>query len=265
MALVWRILTRQRLQHPAVWLPLVLLFVGIVTRTLIDKYVMTISGLCCVALAGLLVRLTSRVGSPSPRGAGAPDVSNTENESKSQPDGAGTRRVLQLSLIALWLTCGVHLVTESYWSSLRWRDPMQQVISELLNADDATLVTSHPSARYYAALSQGDDADAWLRAWQQHARPDTNNLLLPSAFVERLAQGAAPNKILTLQTSGFASLPDWDAALDLLQQHYVRVGETTYLEDPDAELKDRLDPTIHHARHRITVQQWRRRTDSAQN
>ena len=284
LALLWRVLTQQRLQHPAVWLPLVLLFVGIVTRTLIDKYVLTISGLCCVGLAGLLVRITSRVSCPSPGGEGAPglknaprdtssisaeqrapDGSKTVSESIPHVDGAGSRRVLQLSLIALWLTCGVHLVTESYWSSLRWRDPMQQVISELMNADDALLVTSHPSARYYAALSQGDDADAWLRAWQQQERPDTNNVLLPSAFVERLTHGAAPDKVQTLQTSGFANLPDWDAALDRMQQHYVRVGETTYLEDPDAELKDRLDPTIHHARHRITVQQWRRRTVSAPN
>ncbi len=286
LAILWRVSTHGRLQHPAIWMPLILLLVGIVTRTLIDKYVMTISGLCCVALAGLLSRVTSRASSPSPGGAGAPVPEDTSRALSATLSGAGVtghigkadksiahhhdagfRPALQLSLIALWLTCGVHLVTERYWSSLRWRDPLQQVVGELLvsnsDAGEAILVASHPSARYYAALAESKDATVWLRAWQQQDHPDSGNVLLPSAFLERAAKGMAPDKVQTLQTSGFANLPDWDAALDRLQRHYIRVDETPFLEDPDAELKDRLDPTIHHARYRITVQQWRRRTSSA--
>jgi|GEM_PF-1849906 len=282
LALLWRIATHQRWRHLAIWIPLFMLALGIFTRTLIDKYVMTISGLCCVALAGLLARALSREQPPSPRGAGAPgsetptrDPSSTAGTTAGRgladngdfvnlrQDGQTSRRILQATLIAMWLTCGVHLVTERYWSSLRWRDPMRDVVTEVLSIESigarVAFVASHPSARYYAALHTGQSATSWQQAWQQQENGDQSPLLLPSAFNDRARDGNPFEKVITLQTSGFVELPEWQKLNATLEREYDLIEERTYLADPDAELKDRLDPSIHHARHRITIRQWHRR------
>jgi len=295
LALLWCIAMHHRWRHPAVWVPLLLLALGIFTRTLIDKYVMTISGLCCVALAGLLARVSSRSSppapegqghpreqSPSPRGAGAPgsETPTPDHSSmagttaargladigdfvKQQQNGQTSRRILQVTLIAMWLTCGAHLVTERYWSSLRWRDPMRAVVADVLSIESigarVAFVASHPSARYYAALQTGQRATSWQQAWRQQENGGQSPLLLPSAFNERARTANHFDKVITLQTSGFVELPEWQKLNATLEREYDLIAEETCLADPDAELKDRLDPSIHHARHRITIRQWRRR------
>jgi hypothetical protein len=42
----------------------------------------------------------------------------------------------------------------------------------------------------------------------------------------------------------------------LLAEKYELVREEKHLEDPDAEWKDRLDPTFNHPRWRIVVRKW---------
>jgi hypothetical protein len=76
---------------------------GVLSRTMIDKYVMTFSGVLCVLLAALLV---------FDRGA--------------VPHGVRRwRRVAAVCLVIGWLGCGVNLVSGRYWSSLRWHDPFR--------------------------------------------------------------------------------------------------------------------------------------------
>lgn len=182
---------------------------------------------------------------------------------------AVSRKAMLGALIIIWLSCGIHLISESYWSSLRWLDPMQSVFRELgaaptTNSGQAALIiASHPSARYYAALEHSTTATGWQQAWHAQALPAQTGLQLPGAFVQQHQTSAAPTDVFTLQTSGFASLPTWNALVDILQREYELIDTQTWLEDHDAELKDRLDPGIRHARFRITAQEWRRRTPPA--
>ncbi len=231
--------------------------VGALTRTILDKYILTISGLACVLLAGLLTR----------EGAG------------------GSQRAIILraacgSCLALaWMGCFVNLASQRHWSSLRWLDPIELAIDRAIASGagpDLPIVATHPSVRYYVACrvateagaatgggstARAIDARRWRLAFMAQEDPSTSAspLVTPDVMTERLKTGTGAGVVFTIQTSGFESLPDWSALITLLDAGYEPSRRSRFLKDDDAALKDRLDPTIHHAPWRITLTQWRRR------
>lgn len=251
---------------------------GVATRTMIDKYIMTFSGAACLLAAALMVRGASpRIGI---RGLGRLVH--------------GLRAVVIGCLTLGWIGCGVNLITERYWSSLRWLDPFPSVVAEIAaeQADspwDDVVVTSHPSARYYFAVwcagrihtpersSEGNARPAeqrivsrlgWRMAFEEQERsrryPDwlTWAPHTPDAVLRFLpADGTAPAvpSITTVETAGFSVLPDWQSVQERLDRHYVLKSERTYLEDPEAGWKNRLDPNVKHPRWRIVVRRWESR------
>ena len=105
---------------------------GVISRTMIDKYVMTFSGIFCLWLARLLC---------------------------STPEGGnGKRQRLRISTITAltfaWLGCGYNLVTERNWSSLRWLDPFPTAMRAAFQfgAPDNAVFMTHPAAEYYRGL-----------------------------------------------------------------------------------------------------------------
>ncbi len=172
---------------------------GVGSRTMIDKYVMTFSGPACLLVAALLC-------------ADAPNQRDRVSRV--------LRRVAAISLVAGWLGCGVNLVRERHWSSLRWLDPFEQVTAELLQVSgqqsavsnqrsavsgqrDRLIVASHPSARYYFALHvvrpgepdasttgpKGHEGHAslWLSAFQAQASDESASpVATPAAAISRI-------------------------------------------------------------------------------
>ncbi len=226
------------------------ILVGTLTRTILDKYILTFSGIACVLLAGLFT---------------------DSNVSEQLPSKSRLRLLAPIFLAIAWFGCGVNLVTEQHWSSLRWLDPIDATIEHAVKrgaSDDMLVVTTHPSARYYAALRVADDkprqrfarvsATEWLNAFQSQEQVGETIRLAqtPTAILERLRRGESIPTLFTLETSGFESLPDWELLHATLHRDYEKVETWNFLSDPDAALKDKLDPTIHHAPWRITLQKW---------
>ncbi len=257
---------------------------GVLSRTLLDKYAMTLSGAVCLLVAGVLGERRKRTG---------------EDSSAAQTAQPRLGRLAMLALVAGWFGCMVNLVTERHWSSLRWLDPFENVTRELYEANwsrsSPDAVCSHPAARYYFALHRANDqnrnpiekemlpgwapprdgdafewadvirtdAREWLAAWEEQeaiGEGDAFFAKTPTAMVRILEQGDRPLTLTTLETSGFMKLPDWAELRAVLIRRYAPAGEPhEYLEDPEAALKDRIDPAFRHARWRITVTIWRRK------
>lgn len=228
------------------------ILVGTLTRTILDKYILTFSGIACVLLAGLFT---------------------DSNVSEQQPSKSRLRSLAPIFLALAWFGCGVNLVTEQHWSSLRWIDPIESTIEHAVKrgaGDDTPIVTTHPSARYYAALRVADDkprqrfarvrATDWLNAFRSQEQAVASRLAqTPTAIIERLHRGESVPTLFTLETSGFESLPDWESLHAALHGEYALVETWNFLPDPDAALKDKLDPTIHHAPWRVTLEKWSKR------
>lgn len=270
-ACVVLLITQRRRVRPIALIVLGCFVAGVASRTMIDKYVMTFSGPACLLVAALvLARRGSRRRS--------------------------TRlwsRLLAGGLAVGWLGCGVNLATERHWSSLRWLDPFEAVTAELFEQNwphqHPDAIVSHPAARYAFACLRADaeasnpardrlvppiirsmrtPAADWLRAWEAQEQTETSNgfyAMTPEAVLPLLASdgdgevGDAPRFIVTLRTAGFASVPQWEALDAQLARDYVVTHERRYLEDVDAEWKDRLDPRITHPRWRVTVRYHERR------
>lgn len=236
---------------------------GVASRTMIDKYVMTFSASACLLAAALLVR-GLRIAKPGARRA--------------------TARVVLGCLALGWAGCAVNLVTHRHWSSLRWLDPFEDVTASLCRKPETgrrpIVVASHPSARYYFARLQADEShpspepqaaigpalssrktsrDEWRRAFNAQANrqaPSSSPLLTPAAIRDQLEGPTPPPIIITLETAGFVSRPDWVAIKAVLNRKYTPTDEDRYLKDPDATWKDRLDPGVRHPPWRITVRRW---------
>lgn len=253
---------------------------GILSRTLIDKYAMIVSGPFCLLIAAALSRGTMR-----------------RSESQIAARSDRLPRIAAFALLTGWLGCALNLVIERHWSSLRWLDPFEFVTRELYDKNwhrsypDA--VCSHPSARYYFALHRAIDSNRsaiekriqpfdllaprpegvesattwradpadWLDCWReqdQHEPDAAYFALTPGAMTRALSAGQRPELINTLETTGFSELPEWDALLAILNAYYEKSDEPiTFLEDPSANLKNRLDPAFSHPAWRITVHRWR--------
>ncbi|MCA9255036.1 MAG: glycosyltransferase family 39 protein [Phycisphaerales bacterium] len=237
------------------------ILVGALTRTILDKYILTFSGAACVLIAGLLTRSDER---PS-RGSSL------------------LRGVCGLSLAFAWIGCAVNLATQRHWSSLRWLDPIEAAIDRAFAGGasaEAPIVATHPSVRYYVACrsvmdsfaTRGDaafkgsiDAGAWSVAYaaQNDASVRSSPLVTPDVVYDRIQTCGRVADLFAIQASGFETLPDWDALMYLLEADYEPIRRSRFLKDDDAALKDRLDPTIHHAPWRITLTQWRRRASGS--
>ncbi len=267
LALVVLLIRQRRRVRPIALIVLGCFVAGVASRTMIDKYVMTFSGPACLLVAALVL---SRRGS-------------------KRRSTTVWSRLLAGALAVGWLGCGVNLVRERHWSSLRWLDPFEEVTTALFEGNwvhaHPDAVVSHPAARYYFARlrvgAEGSnpirdtlvppitptvriDATDWLRAWEQQEDGDSPGGFGAMTPVKALALLAAsgegsPRFIVTLRTAGFASLPQWEALEAQLAKGYVVTDEQHYLEDVDAAWKDRIDPGVTHPRWRITVRYHERR------
>lgn len=219
---------------------------GIISRTLIDKYVMVLSGPICVMAASAWIR-TWR---------------NTENR--------WTRRLARVAAVSLglaWFGCYVNLITERHWSSLRWLDPWETALADLEGDVPATeWIISQPAARYYHAcmMSRREGQYLLLSMWRWYAMPPQDGIhpdaaATPESMLERM-KTSNPKRVATIRGAEFADSPDWVQLQAILDDEYVLTDERKYLQDPDVKWKDRLDPTFKHPAWRITVRVYERRT-----
>ena len=256
--------------------------VGVASRTMIDKYIMTFSGPACLLVAALLIRAEAPTTGKAPASLG-------------RRLSAFWPRLMIVGLAFGWFGCGVNLVSQRQWSSLRWLDPCEEVTRSLYEQNwhrtypDA--VASHPSARYYFARLRANDrllsplqktiapmtipnlrtdrTDWRLAHEAQESIDDTSPYyaVTPAAVTPRLVSHAAEEAvevlpvIITLETPGFVSLPEWDALNAVLLEQYEPAGEPVCrMEDDAAAWKDRLDPRFRHPRCRIVLRYWRLRS-----
>lgn len=251
---------------------------GAVSRTMIDKYVMTFSGVACLLVAAVLCweKASHRL-----------ETCVTQHRLKT--GATGTVRLAACTTLALaWLGCGVNLVMGRNWSSLRWLDPIEEVCRHSIALWEVPnqWIATHPSVSYYRACLYGhgwvtldEKSDARLsedRRWVseislRYAWPDEWRRVLsheyssatgivtltPLEGLGRISSNLLP-AVLTIETSEFSNLPDWIALREELSERYRMKWEETYLQDEDAAWKDRVDPKFKHPRWRITVRVWER-------
>lgn len=225
---------------------------GVLSRTMIDKYVMTFSGPACVLAAALLVG-ESKDGAKSRLGS--------------------LRRTATIALALAWGGCAVNLTREMNWSSLRWLDPFKLVIEESAknprsptSPDD--WVMTHPSARYYFALHaierRGDATLIRPDVWREHGgdpgKADADVPATPQSTIARLAT-KPPERLLVIRTAGFSDDANWQRLDEELTARYQLEWDKAYLPDPDAAMKDRIDPRYQHPSERIRAELWRMRGD----
>lgn len=225
---------------------------GTLSRTMIDKYVMTFSGPACLLVAAAWV--------------------GSSRDARGVVTGRWVR-VMTVGLVLGWAGCGVNLVRGSHWSSLRWFDPIEEAIGDLqsdrVSPPAKFWSMTHPSARYYFALaslnrdSQPVVASATrAEAWRKFAMPPDTRIDnfataagTPASLLAMMEAGPVP-ELVTLETTGFVDLPDWAALREVLKRSYVMKDERSYLKDPDAGWKDYLDPGVRHPAYRIVVRRW---------
>lgn len=252
------------------------LAVGVISVTMIDKYVMTFSGPACLLVAALLRR-------PLTGGKDEGVEPSGKDETSYRPRRVTVwlwSRVAAVCLAAGWIGCAVNLVTERNWSSLRWFDPFEEVIDELVASPDSPpaprWVMTHPSARYYVGCGLAREEALAIgmpsrrvspAAWRRYAAPPTSELGnfgvscgTPESVLNRMERSPLP-VIVTVETSGFREPADgWGELLTVLENSYTEASCQTHLRDADAAWKDRVDPTVTHARWRIVVRRWQLRT-----
>jgi len=241
------------------------LIAGIASHSMLDKYIMTYSGVACVLLARLLF--------------GRGDATGTVQH-------RWVRRVAIACLAVGWAGCLTHLVTGRHWSSLRWLDPFEQAATMVTSSADGSgdaVVVSHPAAAYYVARHMAMKAHPagsrvtdsfqtrmdFITLFGELLTPsdDPHNrvgacdvLLSPAGGVAAIqageVAGVALQRIVTVESAEFADDTHWQALRGRLAAEWALVEERLLLEDPDAALKDRLDPRFKHPRHRVTVRVW---------
>lgn len=196
------------------------------------------------------------------------------------------------NLILLGGVCAYNLVTERHWSSLRWLDPFEEAVAAthelgqgvdrpsasrdtgasaedvpLVRADGAVVIMSHPAARYYDACLRARRAGSGWRIdrglWRRFAiPPEESRDAMPGAaqtdrsFAAAYAERPWPRRIVTLEAAGSANVGEWKWLREGLDRDYEVTRERHYLRDPDAALKDRLDPRYVHPPWRIVVRWW---------
>ncbi|MEK6643958.1 MAG: glycosyltransferase family 39 protein [Planctomycetota bacterium] len=217
---------------------------GTLSRTMIDKYVMTFSGIACMGVAALLTA--------SCRAGHAP-----------------MRLAACTTLTLAWSACGFNLVRETNWSSLRWLDPFPTAVSDTMDTGVPLRqwAVTHPSGRYYAAMENvkrhnlwsSHDAFSSLALVPPLHRCKCDDYVRTPGLLPSVIAKKTPTSLVTLEASGFADSTDWEELRSWLQKDYQVTDEKRYQLDPDADWKDRIDPKYGHPRWRITVRLWERR------
>jgi hypothetical protein len=127
---------------------------------------------------------------------------------------------------------------------------------------------THPSARYYFALhaieQRGNSRLIRPDAWSQFAgdpdETDAGTPATPKSALARLATNP-PERLLIIRTAGFSDDAAWRSLGDRLATNYQLEWDKAYLPDPDAAMKDRIDPRFKHPSERIRVELWHIRAD----
>lgn len=232
------------------------LVAGIASLSMKDKYIMTFTAPACILAAALLV------------------MGHRENAGRTNKSIA---RVATTALIVGWAGCAVNLVTQKHWSSLRWLDPFEEATREacqtLASDPDSILVVTHPSAWYYLGClgtieQEANDGQApWkinAARWRRAEQPGPGPLPITNArackpldILPAVRNGSARMKTwVTIEGSEYTDEPAWAEFRRFLRAGYETESSLSFLEDPDAALKDRLDPQFKHPRHRIIVTYW---------
>lgn len=233
---------------------------GTISRTLLDKYAMTVSGGVCLLAGGIVSQLSAaRRGHRVVIGSADDSAQLNTERAPTASWGRIVGRLAMLSLALGWIGCMYNLVTQRHWSSLRWLDPFKSVTRELYESNwsrsSPDAVCSHPAARYYFATLRVDDlhrnpvekqmlpdwapprdgdaynwldvirtdATEWRAAWddQDSSHVDGGYFAkTPEAALALIEGDAPPQVITTLETTGFTDLPDWSALRAALVRRY---------------------------------------------
>lgn len=276
---VVRVWSERRRVWPMALIVLGCFAAGAVSRTMIDKYVMTFSGVACLLVAAVLCR-----------DAASHRLETCVPEHRLKTGATETIRLATCTTLALaWLGCGVNLVMERNWSSLRWLDPWERVcrhMTELWEIPYAWIAT-HPSITYYRTclhahgvrtLGAGstDQELAEVRRWvaerpfgnvyvgewrrvhaMTHSPRSAYTILAPESSIEVVSRPDC-QPVVTIESAEFSASPGWEVLRKELTQAFLIRWEETYMEDADAAWKDRIDPKFRHPRWRITVRVWER-------
>ncbi len=240
---------------------------GILSQTMLDKYVMSLTGPLCVLVAAVLTG------------------------SQTSTTAARDRRLARIAVACLcigWLGCGAHLATGRNWSSLRWLDPFDDAALVAVRATmggGGSIVVSHPAAAYYTARCIADSAqpqgsgpgapielrrtyravfDARLQPAERSVSgaqwPQVLSPLAASQALERQSDAARMpvelRRFVVIESAEFQNDAGWSALRAQLAARYSLSERRTFLPDPDAELKDKLDPRFKHPKFRIEVLTW---------
>ena len=241
-------------QWRAVWIPALVTLgcfaAGTLTLSMKDKYILTFSGPACIMIAAT-IRSGLRASRPG----------------WLRPASC----VAIVSLAAGWAGCFVNMVTERHWSSLRWLDPMEDAVGHARQAAIPTglLVMTHPGALYYMGCIDVRESTGGGRVdperWRATVMPHGSDRVRYGTADAREALSnfsAPPQRVVTIETAEYADDPGWRAVDEILHASYRLDHEQPYLHDPQAALKDRVDPRFVHPPWRIVVRQWTRRTAS---
>jgi len=212
------------------------------------------------------------------------------------------RTVAGTMLLTAWISCYGNLFNERDWSSLRWLDPFETAVAdakEAVKRNHGIIVASHPAACYRLAFSAWEwrsqlrhiekeggayiefDPGALSRANREAFAGDLipsdgrtvraapcPRAVSPAGAIETLIDLPTHDSqkvdcVAVIESSEFADDIKWQELRDLLAQRFQLTQERTYLEDPDAAWKDRLDPQFRHPRWRIVVRVWERKPTAA--
>lgn len=222
---------------------------GVVTLSMIDKYVMTFSAAAVLLVAGALAAKCPAGGAATHAGFGV--------NGPVIPAGAWRCRSAMLLLALTWIGCAANLVRERDWSSVRWLDPFESAVADVASqrGPNDVIVATHPSVRYYCGLLHARHIEgpvseriaAWRAAYDSIDAPS-------AALAEQLAARQPPPRIWLIETAAIGSDAEALASfVSRLAPTYLRVQETRLAPDPAAARKDRLDPRFVHPTHRIVV------------
>jgi hypothetical protein len=204
---------------------------GVASLTMIDKYVMAFSGAFWLTVAAVL--------------AG---------------EYAGWRRYVRGvavgALCFAWAGCGINWILEQGWTSLRWLDPIPDVVRK--HIDDSVIVATHPSVRYYYGCM---DRARWTGRLEPDAWAGRADLILtPAQALERLeaapteSPSGRPFVVTTIQTASIRSDDGaWPALEAWLNENMEMQSLERIMSDPLAELKDRMDERYVHPVYRVVA------------
>lgn len=232
-------LTNHRWLGGPPWVAFGVFTAGTATLALIDKYVMSFSAAFWMTIAAILA--THRSGT-----------------------WHRVRQVAVGSLAIGWAGCWLNFAMEERWSSLRWLDPIPDAVRK--HIDDTVIVATHPSVRYYLGCM---DRDNWTGRMPPERWAARSELVFnPAQALERLDSmplhddSGRPLAVCTIRTASIrADDAGWPALDAWLAENMSADPPENLLPDPEAALKDKLDPAYLHPAWRVVVQTHKPRSE----